>query len=439
MDEAIQLGIARFMISHSFEEKNGKIVRSVEVGNRVSRTEISNLSDPGLQPAQAWWQSKLREKTKPAHANVRPVRVVDAFSGAGGLSLGASMALEATGFAPLHVAAIDTDGSALAIHKRNFGTEAIIADSVSRLVDYHVFGSQADAEFGFDPELLAADLFPGDEADIFLAGPPCQGHSNLNNHTRRDDPRNQLYVTSVALGLALRAKCIVIENVPSVVKDKSNVVATAEALLRRSGYSVACKLLKADELGAAQSRARFFLIATKAGDAEAAFEATASAMAAPAMPVSWAIDDLLDAPPTGLMNTPAAPSPVTLDRINFLFDNDLHNLPNEQRPDCHKDGHSYPSVYGRMHWDKPAQTITTGFNAAGQGRYIHPMRRRVITPHEAARIQGFPDWFCFTPEGVDVRRKNVAKWIGDAVHPILGYTATMAALVALMTGDAESL
>ncbi|NEJ83128.1 hypothetical protein GR268_42370, partial [Rhizobium leguminosarum] len=82
------------------------------------------------------------------------------------------------------------------------------------------------------------------------------------------------------------------------------------------------------------------------------------------------------------------------------------------------------------HWDKPAQTITTGFGTPGQGRYIHPMRRRVITPHEAARIQGFPDWFDFAPPGTDVKRKNLAKWIGDAVHPILGYAVALSALTA---------
>jgi DNA (cytosine-5)-methyltransferase 1 len=421
------------MISHSFEKEDGRIYRTVKIGQRVSNTETADLSDAGLPPSEAWWQSKLREKTKGVHDATRQLRVVDAFSGSGGLSLGASMAIEAAGFKSRHIAAIDTDSVALAIHQLNFGTEAIIPDSVSRMVDYHVFGQEVDAEFGYDPELLATDLFPDTTADIFLAGPPCQGHSNLNNHTRRDDPRNQLYVTSVALGLALQAQCIVIENVPTVVNDKSNVVGTAEALLRAAGYSVACKLLKADELGAAQRRARFFLIATKSGDAKLAFDAVAAALAAPAMPVSWAIDDLLDSTANGLMNTPAAPSPVTLERINYLFDNELHDLPNEQRPDCHKDGHSYPSVYGRMHWDKPAQTITTGFNAAGQGRYVHPKRRRVITPHEAARIQGFPDWFCFTPDGMNVRRKDVAKWIGDAVHPILGYTAMLAALTAIGT------
>jgi site-specific DNA-cytosine methylase len=32
-------------------------------------------------------------------------------------------------------------------------------------------------------------------------------------------------------------------------------------------------------------------------------------------------------------------------------------------------------VYGRMHWDRPASTLTGGFACCGRGRFIHPLRR----------------------------------------------------------------
>ena len=41
------------------------------------------------------------------------------------------------------------------------------------------------------------------------------------------------------------------------------------------------------------------------------------------------------------MDTPGALSADNLARINFLFDNDLYDLPDAQRPDCHKDGTTY--------------------------------------------------------------------------------------------------
>ena len=128
------------------------------------------------------------------------------------------------------------------------------------------------------------------------------------------------------------------------------------------------------------------------------------------------------------MDTPSATSEINAARIDYLFDEGLYDLPDEQRPDCHKNGTTYKSVYGRLDWDRPAQTITTGFNTPGQGRYVHPLRRRVITPREAARLQGFPDWYDLTPDGVSVHRKHLAKWIGGAVPPALGYAVGLAAV-----------
>ena len=74
-------------------------------------------------------------------------------------------------------------------------------------------------------------------------------------------------------------------------------------------------------------------------------------------------------------------------------------------------------MYGRLHWEKTAQTLTTGFGSMGQGRYVHPLRRRTITPHEAARIQMIPDFFDFSK--VD-SRSALAKLIGNVVPPALG-------------------
>ena len=73
-------------------------------------------------------------------------------------------------------------------------------------------------------------------------------------------------------------------------------------------------------------------------------------------------------------------------------------------------------MYGRLWWDQPAQTITTGFGSMGQGRYVHPTRRRTITPHEAARLQTIPD---YVQLGVDEQRSAWADMIGNAVPPFL--------------------
>ena len=83
-----------------------------------------------------------------------------------------------------------------------------------------------------------------------------------------------------------------------------------------------------------------------------------------------------------------------------------------------------------MSWDKPAPTLTTGYVSPGRGRFIHPMERRVLTPREAARLQGLPNWFNFMPYADNPsKRGQLAKWVGDAVPSILGYVAGLSALI----------
>jgi site-specific DNA-cytosine methylase len=47
---------------------------------------------------------------------------------------------------------------------------------------------------------------------------------------------------------------------------------------------------------------------------------------------------------------------------------------------------------------------------------------------EAARIQGFPDWFDFVSCDDAPARRDLGKWIGNAVPTILGYAAGISAL-----------
>jgi DNA (cytosine-5)-methyltransferase 1 len=47
-------------------------------------------------------------------------------------------------------------------------------------------------------------------------------------------------------------------------------------------------------------------------------------------------------------------------------------------------------------------------------RPVHPTEPRVITPREAARLQGFPDWFRFAPT-----KWHSFRQIGNSVSPIV--------------------
>jgi DNA (cytosine-5)-methyltransferase 1 len=357
---------------------------------------------------------------------------VDVFCGCGGLTLGAAQAAIAIGSSLESVAAIDVDGEALEVHAANFGTKHVLHGNAANLVDFHVSGAGSGSKFAYEPELIDPTLAAeAGSVDLFLAGPPCQGHSNLNNRTRREDPRNLLYLTAVALAVGLRARWVVIENVPDVINDKSDVVSAAKSLLRSAGYRFLDHgILGVDAIGGAQTRKRFFLVAARDESLDSLTIATVgSRLRRDPQPLSWAIGDLLGCygskSHTGVMDTVPALSEENRTRIDHLFDHELYDLPDSVRPDCHKNGHTYPSVYGRLWWERPAQTITTGFLTPGRGRYVHPKERRVITPREAARIQTFPDTFRFIVNGHDPARNALTKWIGDAVPPLLGYAATL--------------
>ncbi len=415
-------------LSETYERTRSGISRTVVAGSlqSVSHMKFKVGSDAPL--AHQWWTQQLRglpvefERTGEVHT-------VDFFCGSGGLSLGAALALEACGMNHVPLAAVDVDAEALAVYARNFKPGAALAVNAASVVDYHVYGRGDDAELAYEPELVDGRLeaLVG-KVDLVLAGPPCQGHSNLNNHTRRSDPRNMLYVSIAATAIALRARALVIENVPDVLADKTNVVGVATRILRLAGYTVSSGILSATELGGAQTRRRHFLVATKSQLPHVSVEDVSTLLGKPAMTLREVIGDLENSPHLSFMDDAPALSPENRARIDYLHDHDEYDLPDHQRPDCHKDGHTYPSVYGRMYWDKPAQTITTGFMTPGRGRYIHPGQRRVITAREAARIQGFPDTYDFSVNSGAPSKKALTKWIGDAVPSWLGYAAVLAAL-----------
>ena len=394
-------------------------------------------------PLGAWWKAFLSGAT-PVSADVSPlpasesrskvpaVRVVDLFAGAGGLMVGVGQLVAEAGRRMVCELAVDTDSDALRVHARNHSTRRTSMESVTSLVDYRIRDSGASASFVYEPELLDDDLRAAcAEVDLVAAGPPCQGHSNLNNHSRRSDRRNLLYLAVPAFAVACDAGAVVIENVTSVIHDESQVVQTTRALLESSGYAVTDGVLSADAMGWPQTRRRHFLVARRAVDGgPVPIAAVKEALAQPrARAVGWVLGGGVEFSPDPALREPTALTEANRQRIQWLFENDEHDLALAERPDCHQDGTSYGAVYGRMHADRPAPTITTGFTTPGRGRFVHPSEPRTITPAEAACLQGFPNTYCFRPEPQrPASRSQLAKWIGDAVAMPLGYAGGLSAL-----------
>jgi DNA (cytosine-5)-methyltransferase 1 len=90
--------------------------------------------------------------------------------------------------------------------------------------------------------------------------------------------------------------------------------------------------------------------------------------------------------------------------------------------DCHRaeSGRTYPGVYGRMEWDKPAPTMTTQCYGFGNGRFGHPEQNRAISLREAAILQSFPRGYAFIPKNGEVSFSALGRLIGNAVPVNLG-------------------
>lgn len=75
--------------------------------------------------------------------------------------------------------------------------------------------------------------------------------------------------------------------------------------------------------------------------------------------------------------------------------------------------HTFNGLYKRLEWNSISPTVDTKF---GNPRFfLHPTENRGFTIREAARIQGFPDWFTFPDNLTDSFRM-----IGNAVPPPMG-------------------
>ncbi len=352
----------------------------------------------------------LRRRSRPAYEEgTARIRIVDLFCGCGGMTLGAAEGARRLGMASEVALAVDNDPDAVRVFRANFPTGRVIESDVCNLFEGQLGSPPTQKE-----RRLATEIGP---VDLLLSGAPCQGHSDLNNHTRRRDPRNRLYLQAARAVQVLKPSFILLENVPAVQHDSTGVIDATRNALEACDYVPACRVINLGDLGIPQTRKRHFLLAARPGlgNPEMLLAFTSSCAGHLPRSVWWAIGDLEDAEPGTMLDTPSAPSPDNVKRIRWLFEKNVWDLPNDQRPPCHHGNHSYRSMYGRLWWDRPAQTITTGFGSMGQGRYVHPSRPRTLTPHEAARLQTFPDFFNF--EAVR-SRSALARLVGNAVPPL---------------------
>jgi DNA (cytosine-5)-methyltransferase 1 len=399
-----------------FKRVRGCLVRVVSLrnGGFAESSTLTSGENSGHDPESEFDLSWLRSRVAPkwSGSTSGAIRAADLFSGCGGLSIGMQEACRALQKPVTFAFASDFDEAAIDVYKENFAPVVATSAPLESLINGRLGARRTRSE--------AALMSKVGRVDYVVAGPPCQGHSDLNNHTRRDDPKNSLILRVARFAELFNPENLLIENVQGIQHDKSGSLSLAISALRRLGYEVDFRVLSADRFGVPQARKRFILSASL-GKLRGLQELSTVETAAP-RPLSWALGDLVGMNADDVFDSASNHSAVNRRRIDYLFENNLFELPDSQRPPCHRDkSHSYTGVYGRMRWDRPAPTITTGFGSAGQGRFVHPLLRRTLTPHEAARVQFFPDFFRFGNRG----RRQLQELIGNAVPSKLAYAVVL--------------
>ncbi len=353
---------------------------------------------------------------------------MDLFCGVGGLSLGAARA----GFDVC--GAVDNDPHAFVAHKQNFRSTRHLQIDISNLT-----GAEMRNVFDLHNEDLTG----------IIGGPPCQGFSSMGKNNV-NDPRNQLFVECFRVISEALPKFFLVENVPGILLKKNSVTVEKALSYVTDRYIVLPPMvISANEYGAPTTRKRVFFFGFIPDMIDSL---TSSDLMTPPNVTKVLVKDAFQ----GLRKriSPTWQKEEQGWRVVHAYGDDyyasrlhkhiprgvgdpiaLYRLINDSRAS---------GFLGTVHSDKVAEryakiengkfdAITKSYRLdlngfcptlrAGTGadkgsfqavRPLHPTENRVITPREAARLQGFPDWFQFSPT-----KWHSFRQIGSSVSPIV--------------------
>ena len=266
-------------------------------------------------------------------------------------------------------------------------------------------------------------LFGRCDLKVLAGCAPCQPFSTYAQRYELDgkDGKWGLLYQFARLAQGSAPDVITMENVPTVAKHE--VFHDFVDTLERLGYKVWYDVVDSSRYGVPQMRRRMVLLASKHGDIQ---------MIAPThekpKTVKQAIGHLRpltagESAPRDKLHVTSTLSEKNLRRIRASKPGGTwRDWPEDLVADCHRaeSGRTYPGVYGRMEWDKPAPTMTTQCYGFGNGRFGHPEQHRAISLREAAILQSFPRDYAFIPPDGEVSFTVLGRLIGNAVPVDLG-------------------
>jgi DNA (cytosine-5)-methyltransferase 1 len=288
------------------------------------------------------------------------------------------------------------------------------------------------------------------ELDFLIGGPPCQGFSP-NGKRWLEDNRNHLFAQFINLGLFLRPKVVILENVPAALASYEKIV-NSQIQEVFQGYHVSSKTLNATAFGVPQIRKRAFIVAIRddlgisefdypTGNFDPLEVGCESHNLSKSEHIFVSVRDAIGDLPSlsagesvdGAQYPIAAESEYQTDRrvkslaiFNHVarshskeFQKKISPIKpgtgNAQLPKGERFSDNYFSqAYARLHPEGVGFTITANFRNPGSGRFTHYQDDRSITVREAARLQSFDDAFIFHGYETDQQRH-----VGNAVPPLL--------------------
>lgn len=370
-----------------------------------------------------------------------PLRAVDLFCGAGGLTQG----LKAAGVEVVY--ALDQDRDSCESYRLNHPSTHVDCCSITDRT----------------PEDIAEAC--GGSVDVIVGGPSCQSFSTAgrkNGWVRKGDPRNDLWRKMLAVVEHLEPRAFLLENVPGMVYWKQGEFgATVLEEFQKLGYTVTKDILLAADYGVPQRRRRLFIVGVL-GDREFTFPSATHLGGwrrdylqlweqrrkergllrhiptwevigdlPPARPGDIAAPELDPSRRTPFSRwisgrakviTDHAPLPMPADHLELVrhvpVGGTWRDIPRHLLPDRFRGMRRTDStnLLGRLDPKLPAYTITTQFNNVTTGCFTHPYEDRPLTVREAARLQTFPDSYAFVGGTAPKCRQ-----IGNAVPPLLAH------------------
>ncbi|MEO6254402.1 MAG: DNA cytosine methyltransferase [Ferruginibacter sp.] len=359
---------------------------------------------------------------------IKELKIIDLYSGVGGLSLGGVKA----GFNL--VGAVEHEKRIIDSHAVNFPKSNHLCTDISSLN-----GKDLSKKI----KIKAIDI-----AGI-VGGPPCQGFSTMGKRSVTDE-RNLLFNKFFQIVSEINPAFFIAENVPGILDEKYLKIRKKAFGIVESNFDMLAPIkVSANDFGAATTRTRIFFIGIRkditGGDLisdslekmkskKLTFVKDALKGLPDKIDESWLdfasswqkLDSLspnsytkyINEMVEGIGDLKAIKRFLNKKEVSGCFGTRHTKVVATRYKNLNPGEQDFISKSQKLKNNGFCPTLRAGTDSSKGSfqavRPIHPLESRVITPREAARLQGFPDWFQF----------HETKWhsfrqIGNSVCPIV--------------------